>query len=136
MNFVSTESKLTRIISLQDCLFHKTQLCFECCYVGRCGNEDSNQECDIIRKLEYDDFISTKMDELSALIRKSTIIFTSEVEKCELRRVTYSIINYKQPYNSKRVELLRLSIFIKKSNLNTRKNSSRLLLQSCLLIEP
>ena len=95
MNFVSTESQLAQIIYLQDCLCHKTHLCFECFYADRCGDEDGKQQCDILRKLEYDGLISTKLDELSALIRQSTTIFKSELEKIESRRVTYHEINYK-----------------------------------------
>ena len=94
MNFVSTESQLARIIYLQDCLAHKSHLCFECCYANRCGDGIDKQQCDILRKLEYDDLISTKLDELSALIGKSTTIFKSELEKIELRRVKY-YANYK-----------------------------------------
>ena len=93
MNFVSTESQLARIIYLQDCLAHKTHLCFECCYANRCGDGNDKQECDILRKLEYDDLISTKLDELSALIRKSNTILKSELEKIELRKVTSYTIN-------------------------------------------
>ena len=93
MNFVSTESQLARIIYLQDCLAHKTHLCFECCYANRCGDGNDKQECDILRKLEYDDLISRKLDELSALIRKSNTILKSELEKIELRKVTSYTIN-------------------------------------------
>ena len=93
MNFVSTENQLARIIYLQDCLAHKNHLCFECCYANRCGDGNNKQECDILRKLEYDDLISTKLDELSALIRKSTTILKSELEKIELRKVTSYTIN-------------------------------------------
>ena len=88
MNFVSTESKPAQIIYLQDCLAHKTHLCFECFYANICSDGNDKQECDILRKLEYDDLISTKLNELSALIRESTTIFKSELEKIELRKVT------------------------------------------------
>ena len=94
MNFVSTESQLARIINLQDCLAHKTHFCFECCYANICGDGNDKQECDILRKLEYDDLISTKLNELSALIRENTTIFKTELEKIELRKVTcYTIKN-------------------------------------------
>ena len=92
MNYVSHRFNITHeLFYYQDCLRHKTLLCFECCYIQRCGDGNNKVECDILRKSEFDDLISTKLNKLNALIEKSSSIFESEIQKMQLRIVTYKL---------------------------------------------
>ena len=61
---------------------------FRMFFAQRCGDKNTEIDCDILKKSEYDDLISTKLNELNALVRKSTSSFESEIEKIQIRKVT------------------------------------------------